>query len=210
MTASDVVVVGAGPYGLAVAAHVRRRGVRVRTFGLPMDSWRAHMPEGMFLKSEGFASSIGDPDGLLTLRRFCSATGRPYADVGRPVPIETFVDYGSWFEQQAVPDVEPVAVERIEAVDSGFAVGLASGETVETARVVLATGLTGCAYVPPELLEVPPTVRSHTYDHSSLARFSGRSVAVVGAGQSALETAVLLREAGAAPQVVVRAPSLRF
>jgi cation diffusion facilitator CzcD-associated flavoprotein CzcO len=210
MSRCDVVVVGAGPYGLAASAHLRSRGLTVRTFGLPMHSWREHMPDGMFLKSEGFASSIDDPKGRLTLRRFCRESGRTYADVGQPVPIETFVAYGSWFEQHAVPDLEPVKVASVESGAGGFVVRTASSESVEADRVVVATGLTGFAAVPPELLDVPADRRSHTYDHSSFEQFRGRSVTVLGAGQSALETAVLLHEAGAAPQVVSRAPVVRW
>jgi cation diffusion facilitator CzcD-associated flavoprotein CzcO len=208
VSSSDVVVIGAGPYGLAAAAHLRGRGADIRTFGLPMHSWREHMPEGMFLKSEGFASSISDPERRLTLGRFCAATGRAYADVAQPVPIDTFVEYGAWFERHAVPDVEAVNVESVEQTAGGFAVRTASGESLEARRVVVATGLTGFAAMPPEVLAVPESHRSHTYDHASFERFRGRAVAVVGAGQSALETAVLLREAGASPRVLVRAPSV--
>lgn len=210
MSGCDVAVVGAGPYGLSVAAHLRARGARVRTFGRPLDTWRAHMPEGMFLKSEGFASSISDPDGSLTLRRFCRESGRPYAGVGLPVSLDTFVAYGSWFERHAVPDVEAVDVARVEAAGRGFVVHLASGESVEAPRVVVATGLTAFAHIPRTLAQLPCGRVSHTYDHSSFEPFRGRSVVVVGAGQSALETAVLLREAGAVPQVVVRSPVLRW
>jgi cation diffusion facilitator CzcD-associated flavoprotein CzcO len=211
MSRCDVVVIGAGPYGLAVAAHLRGRGLNVRTFGLAMHSWRAHMPDGMFLKSEGFASSISDPAGRLTLRRFCHESGRSYADVAEPVSIDTFVEYGAWFEQQAVLDVEPEYVARVEpadAADGAFAVRIVTGESVEARRVVVATGLTGFAETPSELLALPGHLRSHTYDHDSFEVFHGRSVAVVGAGQSALESAVLLREAGAAPRIVVRAPAV--
>jgi cation diffusion facilitator CzcD-associated flavoprotein CzcO len=57
---TDIVIVGAGPYGLSVAAHVRRHGRPFRIFGSPTRSWRSNMPDGMFLKSEGRASSLSD------------------------------------------------------------------------------------------------------------------------------------------------------
>ena len=93
---TDVAIVGAGPYGLSVAAHLRRSGLAVRQFGLPMHLWRANMPQGMFLKSQGFASNLSDPAARLTLAEFCRATGRPYADYGLPVALDTFVAYGRW------------------------------------------------------------------------------------------------------------------
>ena len=96
MTGStDVAIVGAGPYGLSVAAHLRRSGLSVRQFGLPMHLWRANMPRGMYLKSQGFASNLSDPDATFTLSAFCRSSGRPYADYGLPVPLDTFVAYGA-------------------------------------------------------------------------------------------------------------------
>ena len=66
----EAVIIGAGPYGLSIAAHFRRRGIPFRIFGRPMDSWRAHMPKGMRLKSDGFASNIYDPESAFTLKQF--------------------------------------------------------------------------------------------------------------------------------------------
>src|SRR3954468_21194982 len=93
----DVVVVGAGPYGLSLAAHLRGRGGAVRQFGRPMDLWRTSMPSGMFLKSEGSASNLSDPGRRHTLEAFCRDHGLDY---GRGVPVsrDTFVAYGSWFQ----------------------------------------------------------------------------------------------------------------
>jgi cation diffusion facilitator CzcD-associated flavoprotein CzcO len=89
--AVDVAIVGAGPYGLSVAAHLRGAGVSYRQFGLPMHLWRDAMPRGMFLKSQGFASNLSDPERSHTLEAFCAKTGRPYASYGLPVALDTFV-----------------------------------------------------------------------------------------------------------------------
>jgi Pyridine nucleotide-disulphide oxidoreductase len=206
----DVAVVGAGPYGLAVAAHLRPTGMTFRAFGTPMESWNRNMPDGMFLKSEGFASTIADPAGDLTLARFCRETGRSYADIGSPVSIETFRAYGAWFQQEAVPEVEDVAVVSIAPADQGFVLALGSGGELAARRVVLAVGVSQFAHVPRVLRELPPELLTHTSAHASLDGFRDREVAVVGAGQSALETAVLLREAGARPTVVVRSRELHW
>ena len=206
----DVAVVGAGPYGLAVAAHLRPTGLKLRAFGAPMDTWTRHMPEGMFLKSEGFASTIADPADELTLARFCRETGRSYADIGEPVSIETFRAYGAWFQREAVPELEDVAVVRIAPADGGFVLALGSGEELAARWVVLAVGVPQFAYVPPALRELPPELVSHTSEHASFERLRGREVAVVGRGQSAIETVVLLHEAGARPTLVVRGKHLRW
>ena len=200
----DVAVVGAGPYGLAVAAHLRPTGTTFRAFGTPMETWNRNMPDGMFLKSEGFASTIADPAGELTLARFCREAGRSYADIGSPVSIETFRAYGAWFQQSAVPELEDVAVVSIAPADGGFVLTLGSGGELDARRVVLAVGVPQFAHVPPVLRELPPALVTHTSAHASFDGFRNREVAVLGAGQSALETAVLLREAGARPTVVVR------
>ena len=86
----DVAIVGAGPYGLSLAAHLRAAGVPFRHFGMPLELWQSAMPQGMFLKSQGFASNLSSPDGEHTLEAFCKATGRPYASYGLPVSLETF------------------------------------------------------------------------------------------------------------------------
>src|ERR1700719_1501399 len=96
----NVAVIGAGPYGLSVAAHLRYHNVSFRIFGRLMDSWRAHMPKGMMLKSDGFASNIYDPGGSFTLRHFCAERGIEYSDTGIPVRLETFTTYGMAFKDR--------------------------------------------------------------------------------------------------------------
>jgi len=100
----DVAIVGAGPYGLSIAAHLRHTGVPFRIFGRPMDSWLAHMPKGMMLKSDGFASTIDDPDQKFTLKHFCAERGIEYADVGIPLRLDTFVAFGLAFKEHLVPE----------------------------------------------------------------------------------------------------------
>ncbi len=202
------VVIGAGPYGLAVAAHLRGAGVTTRVFGEPMESWRSHMPVGMFLKSEPSASSISAPEPGYRLEDYCRSIGvRPLRD-DEAVPIDLFVAYGRWFQTQLVP-VEPARVASVSTASDGFDVAVDTGERITTRNVVVATGHVRHARVPAALRGLagdgsgPPLV-SHTCDHADLSRFAGSSVAVVGAGQSALESAALLREAGAEPHLIVR------
>src|SRR6516225_4475285 len=132
--AVEVAIVGAGPYGLSLAAHLRKAGVSVRQFGLPMQLWRDFMPEGMFLKSQGFASNLSDPDHTYTLEAFCRATGRPYASYGLPVPLDTFVAYGQWFRDELAPDVEEVLVTDVAQAGGGFEVSLANSEQVRARK----------------------------------------------------------------------------
>jgi FAD-dependent urate hydroxylase len=206
----EVVVIGAGPYGLSLAAHLRCFGTDFRIFGTPMHRWRTQMPKGMFLKSEGCASSLSDPAGRFTLAQFCAEESLCYGDYGVPVPLETFTRYGLGFQQHLVPGVEDVLVTTLDARSHGFEMTLSNGETVTAGKVVVATGLSHTAHIPPELVQLPAERLSHSGDHNDLSSFKGRQVVVIGAGQSALETAALLREAGASPHLIVRQPALAW
>ncbi len=211
MTSSpEVVIIGAGPYGLSLAAHLRASGVRFRIFGRPMHSWRTQMPQGMLLKSEGFASSLLAPGDAYPLRAYCAEQGLPYRDVGLPVPLEVFAAYGLEFQRRYVPDLEERDVAWVEPCDGGFAVRLEDGETVHTGRVVVGVGVKPFAYVPAELADLPPTLASHSSDHSALDHFAGRRIAVIGAGASAVDLAALLQQAGAEVDLVCRRRTIDF
>ena len=201
MSSTDVAIVGAGPYGLSVAAHLRAVGTGFRLFGLPMNLWRTNMPSGMYLKSQGFASNLSDPAGTHTLEAFCRATGRPYAHYGLPVPLDTFVAYGQWFAAALVPGLDETLVTDLAPAGGQFQLSLADGGSVLARRVVIATGVEHFAYVPAPLDGLPPAVCTHSSAHADLSVFAGRRVVVVGAGQSALETAALLHETGASVQL---------
>ncbi|MFI8996350.1 NAD(P)-binding domain-containing protein [Streptomyces sp. NPDC053542] len=208
---TPVAVIGAGPFGLSTAAHLRARGIPVRTFGRPMVSWSEHMPAGMLLKSTPAASSIDTPQPGHTLVDYCAASGeRRYESDWDIIPVETFVRYGQWFQQRLVPDLEQVRVVSVDRQRSGFELKLDSGEQFSARAVVVATGLTGFAHVPAELADAVPDGPSptgpisHSSQHADLSGFAGREVVVVGAGQSALESAVLLADAGASVRVLTR------
>ncbi|GAA2599588.1 FAD-dependent oxidoreductase [Streptomyces tubercidicus] len=212
---TPVAVIGAGPYGLSAAAHLQEHGLPVRVFGQPMVSWRTGMPAGMLLASPPAASSIGVPRPGHTLGDFCAATGEgPCAADRDLVPVETFVRYGQWVQRRLVPGLEQVRVVSVDRRGDGFELKLDSGEQVGARAVVVATGLTGLAQLPPELAAAIPDGPSatgpvsHSSQHRDLSALAGRDVVVIGAGQSALESAVLLTEAGAAAvRVVARGPA---
>ncbi|HVD51088.1 MAG TPA: NAD(P)-binding domain-containing protein [Candidatus Udaeobacter sp.] len=204
---SDVIVVGAGPYGLASAAHLAGAGANVRVFGSPMSFWMQQMPKGMLLRSPWGASHISDPRSALTLDAFERGKGTP---LSRPVPLSDFIAYGHWFQQHAVPEVDPRRVERIDAVADGLQVTLEDGESLDARRVVVAGGIAPFVFRPAEFAALPPELATHSSDHADLASFAGRRVAVVGGGQSAFECAVLLYEAGAEVELLMRASRIRW
>ncbi|MFB6811169.1 NAD(P)-binding domain-containing protein [Streptomyces sp. NPDC056387] len=205
----DLVVVGAGPYGLSVAAHAAAAGLGVRVLGRPMASWRDHMPDGMYLKSEPWSSNLSAPGGRHSLAAYCATRGLA-AEHGSPLPIGTFSSYGMWFARRAVPEVEEVTVTEVTPQGDGFLVRTAEGPPLLARTVALAVGVMPFVHLPKVLRDLPPGHCSHSSGHRDLARFAGREVAVIGAGQAALETAALLAENGARPCLVARRSRLNW
>lgn len=209
-TNPEVVVVGAGPYGLSIAAHLRGRGIAFRIFGIPMQNWKNAMPRGMFLKSEGAGSNLSDPDRALTLAHHCDVANQPYRDHGMPISLDTFVSYGLAFQKARVPEVEECNVEALSEKSGAFELSLDTGENVTSRLVVVAVGTTYFGFMPESLKNLPRELVSHSRDHADLAKFSHLDVVVIGGGQSALETAALLNEQGASVRVLVRANSIAW
>jgi FAD-dependent urate hydroxylase len=197
----EVAVVGAGPYGLSLGAHLKSAGIETRVFGRSMSFWREHMPKGMNLRSPWAATHIVDPDNLLTLDAFAAVTGLGRPD---PLPLADFVRYGDWFQKTALPDLDTREVKAIEPAGREFWLTLADGTTERARRIVIAMGLANQEFRPPAFADLPGALVSHAADHASLDQFAGKRVAVVGRGQSATESAALLNEAGAKVQIICR------
>jgi len=205
----EVAIVGVGPYGLSLAAHLNAAGVRTRIFGRPMDSWRSHMPEGMLLKSDPFASNLSDPQDFYTLARFSEEQSIPYSE-SEPVKLDIFCNYGLDFQKRCVPRLADVQVINVERTGDKFVVSLDSGDKVSARRVVIAIGVGPFRYVPEILGTLPNRLLSHSFDHRDLSGCSGVRVAVVGGGASAIDLAGLLHERGCDVALVSRRAELRF
>lgn len=205
--ARSVGIIGAGPYGLAAAARLRAAGIEPTVFGRPMSFWRENMPRGMLLRSAKEACEIGERSGPLTLRAFERAHG---TQISTPVPLDRFVEYGLWYQQHAVPEVDERSVRRLSRHGGGFHLELEDGEELQAERVVVAAGIQPFAARPPEFAALPADIASHSSDHPDLASLAGRTVVVVGGGQSALESAALLHEAGVQVRVVARSSRVHF
>ena len=210
MPSTQVAIVGAGPYGLSIASHMRARGVAYRIFGQPMHSWTHQMPEGMLLKSEGFASTLFDPERQFTLERYCAEHGLAYRASGLPVPLDTLNAYGLAFQRALVPDLDQRQVVAVEPSTSGFLLRLADGEIMTAQSVVVAVGVGYFRRVPEIFAGLPAEFVSHSGEHRDLAKFRGRSVAVIGCGASGVDIAALLRDQGVEVQLIARKPVIAF
>lgn len=207
-TGLDAVILGAGPYGLAAGAHLRTiAGLEIRAFGEPMSFWSSSMPKGMLLRSSWEASHIADPDGALSLDAYRAVSGN---HLSVPVSLDRFVDYGLWFQTNIVPEIERRRIASIDKDSASFRVTLEDGEEIRTRRVILAAGIASFAYRPRQFKDLPLALVSHTSEHCDLASFRSKHVAVIGGGQSALETAALLHEAGADVEVITRGPQIHW
>jgi hypothetical protein len=203
----EVAIIGAGPYGLSIAAHLAARNVEHRIFGRPMQFWSQITDAGgeRYLKSFCFGTNLSSP-----------VPGSSFSDYSTPRGLETFepcsmgqfTAYGLWFQQRNVPWVEPVNVSLVEKQGDAFVVTLENGDCMNATDVVVATGLDYFYHLPRALATLPPNLATHTSKIRRFAEYKGRDVAVIGAGQSALEAAALLNEAGARPILLVRAPSI--
>lgn len=197
----EVAILGAGPYGLAVASHLRNAGVEAHVFGRPMSFWQENMPVGMLLRSNWSATNISDRHGELSLEAYQADSGTSFST---PVPLDEFVQYGLWVQRKAVPDVDTRLVNRVERNGDGFHIALEDGQSTTASRVVVAAGIKSFAWIPEVLRELPPNLVSHASAHRDLGAFAGKQVLVIGGGQSALESAALMHESGVDVEVVVR------
>ncbi len=203
MEKCDVAIVGAGPYGLSAAAHLHQiKGLDVKLFGDPMSFWRQCMPQGMLLRSPWEGSHIADPGHRLTLDTYRRVNGNHH--LAEPVPLKDFVEYGHWFHQQAGLASDRRNVMKIELAGRGYHLALEDGEAWHARRVVVAAGIQSFAYRPKTLGGLPASLVMHTSELRDLGRFRDKEVLVIGGGQSGLEAAASLYEAGAHVEVLVR------
>jgi cation diffusion facilitator CzcD-associated flavoprotein CzcO len=203
----QVAIIGAGPYGLAAAAHLRAAGIETCIFGEAMEFWEKQMPEGMLVRSGWDASHISDPNRTATVNDYAAAEK---LEIPRPIPLDRFVKYGRWFQRRMAPQLDTRRVTKISPIAQGFRLDLEDGETRFVQRVVVAVGIAGFSRRPEQFDGLPKELASHTSEHRSLKGFGGKRVVVVGSGQSAVESAALLHEAGAEVEIVARRSTINW
>lgn len=203
----DVAIIGAGPYGLSAGVHLKAKGIAACVFGEPMEFWANKMPEGMLLRSPRVASNLSDPDRAFTLETYEAASKK---EPRAPLPLDTFVEYGRWFRHQLSSDLDQRSVLRVDREQSRFRLTLQDGSEIRTSRVVVAAGIGPFRKKPSVFQNMSPQHVMHCYEGRDVRRFAGKRVAVIGAGQSALESAALLHEGGAQVEIISRASHLRW
>jgi FAD-dependent urate hydroxylase len=195
----DVAVVGAGPFGLSVAAHLAHR--RVRAFGEPMETWRTRMPPDMRLRSDWDETSLSAPEDRGAIDVWSRTTGEPREE---PIPLQKFLRYSDWFRDTFVPENDRANVVDLERGAGVFRLTTAAGDEADASAVVVAVGVTPFPHAPPPFDEAMGDRVSFAIERQDYDAYRGQRVIVVGGGQGGLEAAALARHAGAEVEVIVR------
>ncbi|SFT05353.1 NAD(P)-binding domain-containing protein [Paenibacillus sp. BC26] len=203
----DLAIIGAGPYGISLAAHAKAAGLSYALLGQPMHFWKEQMPQTMFIRTNPLYISLSDSEDRWTIARFCEETGTPLVS---PFPRPAFVEYAFWFAHRAGIAFTSDLAAEITRSSHAFDIVTRTGSHLSAARIIVATGLQHFSYVPKALRSLPPSLLTHTFGQTSFDRFHGRSVAVVGSGQSAWEAAALLHLAGCDAELLFRGEKVRF
>lgn len=196
MIDTQLLVIGAGPYGLSIAACAKRAGVDVLVLGEPMEFWRRHMPERMLLRS-GRDWHLDEAD-VFTLDAYLVDRKIDAADVS-PLPVNLFIEYADWFRSSTGLRVRSDFAHNITRTDRGFVVRLDNGECIAARAVVVTPGVRRFTVLPAWVeRSLAPNRYSHTCELVRFDDLRGARCLIVGGRQSAFEWAALLHEAGAA------------
>jgi cation diffusion facilitator CzcD-associated flavoprotein CzcO len=196
----ETAIIGAGPYGLSVAAHLSHAG-SARVYGEPMRTWRTRMPPDMRLRSSWSNTSLSAPDGAGTLDAWVRSGDGERIE---PVPLPEFLRYADWFRKTFVPELDTHDVATIELADGGVRVTTEAGEQVQAANAVLALGVTPFPRVPPVFAACgDPRIRI-VLERADFGDLAGKRVAVIGAGNNGVESALLAHRANARVELLAR------
>jgi cation diffusion facilitator CzcD-associated flavoprotein CzcO len=191
---TNLLIIGAGPFGLALAAQAAHDQIEHLIVGRPMEFWRNHMPKGMLLRSA--CDWHLDPANVDTIEKYLETQGKTPGD-SEPLSLDFYLSYADWFQQRKKIKPLPVFVERLEHKDS-FVATTADGGVINARNVVLAPGFKHFANVPIELESKLPAGRfQHTCQFVNFSEAKNKRYLIIGGRQSAFEWAALLLEAGA-------------
>ena len=193
---TDLLIIGAGPFGLALAAQAQQEHIEHVVVGKPMEFWQANMPKGMFLRSA--CDWHLDPQNVDTIEAFLRSQGKTPKDV-EPLSLDFYLTYTDWFQKQKNIKSLPVYIERLDTSNEHFIATTVNGDMIAAKNVVLAPGFRHFAHIPEDLkAKLPAGSFQHTCEYVDFSDATNKRYLIVGGRQSAFEWAALLLEAGAA------------
>ena len=193
---TELLIIGAGPFGLALAAQAQHEQIEHLIVGKPMEFWRANMPKGMFLRSA--CDWHFDPQNVNTIEAYLQSQGKSPKDV-EPLSLEFYLTYTDWFQKQQNIEPLPVYIKQLDRANEQFVATTINGDVIEANNVVLAPGFRHFAHIPADLkAKLPAGSFQHTCEYVDFTDAANKRYLIIGGRQSAFEWAALLLEAGAA------------
>lgn len=204
----DLLIIGAGPYGLTTSGFAKSLGLDFEIVGMPMSFWREHVPKGLLLrtgKDEHF-----DVECIHTMDAFFDECGASEEET-TPLPVSRYLDYSDWFIKKKSLSIINDYVRDLSQLEKGFLAQMAGGRKITAKNVAVAVGMADSKFIPKNLSAIIPEGRySHSSDYGDFNQFNNKSVLIIGGRQSAFETAALIAEEGASAHVVCRHPTPTF
>ncbi|HKU78100.1 MAG TPA: NAD(P)-binding domain-containing protein [Pyrinomonadaceae bacterium] len=196
-TNTELLIIGAGPFGLALSAQAQHDHIEHLIVGKPMEFWRSNMPKGMFLRSA--CDWHLDPQNVHTIEAYLQSRGQTPKDV-EPLSLDFYLTYIDWFQKQK--NIQPLQsyIQRLDRLPNhDFVATTIDGNVINAKNVVLAPGFSNFAHVPEDLkAKLPAGSYQHTVEYVDFSDAANKRYLIIGGRQSAFEWAALLLEAGAA------------
>jgi len=194
-----LLIIGAGPFGLSLAAYAKGHHIPHMVVGKAMDFWKSNMPYNMYLRSD--CSWHYDPFNEHTIDRYLQTINLKPADV-EPLALDFYLGYCDWFQQQKGIEVTPAWVQELHYIDNTadntrpyYKAILQDGRTITATNVALALGFRYFRNIPePYTTLFPPERVAHTCDFVDLTKLKDKRVLIIGGRQSAFEWAALINE----------------
>jgi len=200
----DLAIIGAGPTGASLYAHARAQGLEVEMLGEPLAFWKRHILP-LPLRSPAGSTNIDCPQGG---NGFLDFARERNLDVRSTIDFPMFIAYFCWFMKRH--GVQPRREEVVDVRKTGAVWHVVTERGVIRARnVAIAVGLNGMQRIPPEY-RGRESAFTHVSSIKDFTELNGRSVAVLGGGQSAVEAAVAMSQSGVETHLVVRGEGVVF